>query len=105
MLGIFFPKIVYTFIMDITQIVIIASLISVTAIIVGCGIWLILIFKEVKKTVIKTNDILEDTKLITSSVAKPINSISEFVTGFKNGISLFNTFFKKKDKNSCCDEE
>lgn len=91
--------------MDLTQIVIIISLISVTAVIVGCGIWLILIFKEVKKTIIQTNSILEDTKLITTSVAAPISSISEFVTGFKNGISLFNVFFKKKNKNSCCDEE
>lgn len=91
--------------MDITQIVIIISLISVTAVIVGCGIWLILIFKEVKKTIIQTNSILEDTKLITTSVAAPISSISEFVVGFKNGMGLFNSFFKKKNKNSCCDEE
>ncbi len=83
--------------MDITQIVIIVSLISITAIIVGCGIWVIKILKELKITVVKTNGILDDTKTITSSVAEPVSSLSEFVLGFKNGVSLFNTLFKKKD--------
>lgn len=84
--------------MDITQIVIIASLISITAVIVGCGIWLMFILKEFKSTVTKTNGILDDTKLITSSVAEPVSSISEFISGFRNGVSLFNTLFNKKKK-------
>jgi len=84
--------------MDITQIVIIASLISITAVIVGCGIWLMFILKEVKSTVIKTNGILDDTKLITASVAEPVSSISEFISGFKNGMSLFNSLFNNKKK-------
>ncbi|MEI8067417.1 MAG: hypothetical protein WCG91_00500 [Candidatus Shapirobacteria bacterium] len=82
--------------MDITQIVIISSLIAVTGVIVGCGIWLILILKEFKTTIIKTNGILDDTKLITASVAEPVSSIAEFISGFKNGVSLFNGLFKKK---------
>ncbi len=84
--------------MDITQIVIISSLILITGIIFASGIWLIKIFKELKITLTKTNKILDDTQNITSSVAKPINSFSEFVMGFKNGFSLFNSLFDKKDK-------
>lgn len=84
--------------MDITQIVIITSLVLITGIIFASGIWLIKIFKELKITLTKTNKILDDTQSITSSVAKPINSISEFVMGFKNGFSLFNNLFDKKDK-------
>lgn len=91
--------------MDLTQIVIIISLIAVTGVIVGCGIWLMMILKEVKKTVIKTNGILDDAEMITSSVAKPINSISEFVMGFKNGMNLFNSFFKSKKKNNCNEDD
>lgn len=85
--------------MDITQIVIISSLILITGIIFASGIWLIKIFKELKITLTKTNKILDDTQSITSSVAKPINSISEFVMGFKNGFSLFNNLFDKKNKD------
>ncbi|MFA5749907.1 MAG: hypothetical protein WC895_01655 [Candidatus Shapirobacteria bacterium] len=83
--------------MNITQIVIIISLILITGITVASGVWLILIFKELKITINKTNKILDDTQSITSSVAKPISSISEFVMGFKNGFSFFNKLFDKKD--------
>ena len=83
--------------MDITQIVIVSSLILITFTIVASGIWLIKIFKELKITLTKTNKILDDTQSITSSVAKPINSFSEFVMGFKNGFSFFNNLFDKKD--------
>ncbi len=84
--------------MEITQIIIIISLVSITTIIVASGIWLIKLFKELNRTLNKTNEILDDTHLITSSVAKPVSSISEFVMGFKNGFSFFNNLFDKKNK-------
>ena len=84
--------------MEITQIIIIISLVAITTIIVISGIWLVKLFKELNITLKKTNEILDDTHLITSSVAKPVSSISEFVMGFKNGFSFFNKFFDKKDK-------
>ena len=86
--------------MEITQIIIIISLISITAVIIASGIWLVKLFKELSTTLKKTNEILDDTHLITSSVAKPVSSISEFIMGFKNGFSFFNKFFDKKDKNN-----
>jgi hypothetical protein len=90
--------------MDITQIIIIASLISITIVIIVSGVWLIKLFKELKITLNKTNNILDDAHLITSSVAKPVSSISEFVMGFKNGFSFFNKLFDKKDKDDKKDE-
>lgn len=84
--------------MDVTQIVIISSLILITGTIIASGVWLIKIFKELKTTLIKTNKILDDTQSITSSVAKPISSMSEFVMGFKNGFSFFNNLFDKKNQ-------
>ncbi|MDD4937530.1 MAG: hypothetical protein PHX34_00710 [Candidatus Shapirobacteria bacterium] len=82
--------------MDITQIAIIASLTCITIIIVVAGIWLVLILKELKLTLHKADRILDDTKTITNAVAQPMASISEFVDGFKNGVSFFNSLFKKK---------
>jgi len=84
--------------MDITQIVIIISLLSISTVIVISGIHFINILKELRVTISTTNNILEDAKSITSSVSKPISSISEFLMGFKNGFSVFNSFFNKKDK-------
>jgi len=75
---------------------IIVSLVLITTVIVVAGIWLILILKELKSTLKKADSILDDTKTITSAVAEPVSSISEFVRGFKNGVSLFNNLFKKK---------
>ena len=83
--------------MDITQIAIIVSLVLITTVIVVAGIWLILILKELKSSLKKADSILDDTKTITSAVAEPVSSISEFVRGFKNGVSMFNKLFKKKD--------
>ncbi len=82
--------------MDLTQIVIIVSLLSVSIILVICGIHLIQIFKELKIAISKTSTILDDTHQITKSVAGPITSASEFVMGFKNGFTIFNQFFKEK---------
>jgi len=82
--------------MDLTQIVIIVSLLSVSTVLVICGIYLIQIFKELKTTITKTSMILDDTHQITKSVAGPITSASEFVMGFKNGFTIFNKFFKEK---------
>ncbi|OGL54391.1 hypothetical protein A3K55_01835 [Candidatus Shapirobacteria bacterium RBG_13_44_7] len=78
--------------MDITQIVVILSLISITIVIIAVGIWLILVLREAKK-------ILENTTSITSSIAKPVNSFSEFVMGFRNGLTIFNKFFPKDQKD------
>lgn len=86
--------------MELTQIVIIISLILITGIVFASGIWLIKIFKELKVTITKTNQILDDAHTITTSVAKPVSSISEFVMGFKNGFSFFNKFFDKNKKEN-----
>ena len=90
--------------MDITQIIIIVSLICITGVIVASGIWLVLIFKELKLTIMKTNRILDDAESITSSVARPVSSFSEFLMGFKNGFSFFNKLFDKKENQEKKDE-
>jgi hypothetical protein len=34
---------------------------------------------------------------MVDSIAKPVSSISEFLVGFKNGLQVFNSFFKKDE--------
>lgn len=81
--------------MEFTQIVIIITLLSIAACFVTVSVWLVLLLRELKNTVNKTNSILDDTKQISNSVAQPLNSFSEFIVGFKNGLSLFNSLFNK----------
>jgi len=85
--------------MDITQIIIIISLVAITTIIIFCGIYFIKFLKDLNVTLKKTNLILDDTHLITDSVAKPISSFSEVLMGLKNGFSFFNNLNKDKKKD------
>lgn len=85
--------------MDITQIVIIISLLAITTIITISGIHFVKLLKELAVTLKKTNIILDDTHLITDSVAKPISSFSEVLMGLKNGFSFFSNLTKDKKKN------
>jgi hypothetical protein len=82
--------------MDTTQIIVIFSLLSVTMVIIIAGIWLILVLRELRDGIKKTNILLDDAKLVASSISRPVSSFSEFLMGFKNGFKLFNTFFREK---------
>ncbi|HEX8923289.1 MAG TPA: hypothetical protein VF828_00965 [Patescibacteria group bacterium] len=82
--------------MDLTQIVVIISLLAITSVIVFSGVWLVNVLKEFRVTVSKVNSILDDTKMITSSVAQPVSTFSEFLMGFRSGVSLFNKLFGNK---------
>ena len=83
----------YTLYVDTAQLVITISIISVSVVVVACGIWLILILSELKATLKKANTVIDDTKTITGAIVAPASSISEFVMGFKNGLQLFNRLF------------
>jgi len=82
--------------MDLTQILIAVSLLAIATAIIICTIYLISLIKELKKTVTSATAILDDAHKITTSVARPVSSFSDFLMGFKNGFQLFNSFFDKK---------
>jgi hypothetical protein len=86
--------------MEITQIIISISLSVITVIIVICAIYFIGLLKELKKTIATTNSILDDAKSITTSVSRPISSISDFIMGFKNSFSFMNKLFNKSPMDS-----
>lgn len=79
--------------MDINQIVIIFSLLSISTVVIIVGIYLIKLIKELRVTVNQANQII-------SSVSRPVSSFSEFLMGFKNGFTLFNSFFNKDKKKN-----
>lgn len=75
-----------------------------TTLLTLAGIQVIHILKEIRETVKKTNKILDDTGLITSSIAKPITGISGFITGLKSGTDLINLFLRKKSLSKPIEE-
>jgi hypothetical protein len=76
------------------QILLLLVVTILTTLLTLAGIQVIHILREVKETVKKTNKMLEDFQLITSSIARPVAGISGFITGLKSGTDLVNFFLK-----------
>ena len=66
--------------------VIVVTILSILLIIFS--IYIFRILDELKKTLQKTNSMMDDMKRITKSVADPIEHASEFISGLKKGAKL-----------------
>lgn len=64
------------------------------------GVQVIHILREFRESVRKVNKILDDSEVISSSIAKPVSSISGFITGIKSGMDVINLFLSKKSSKS-----
>lgn len=80
------------------QIVIVLAVIIITTLLVVTGIQVFHILKEFLQTVKKVNKILDDTEIISSSVAKPIQGVSGFLMGLKSGMDVIKCLVDKGDK-------
>ncbi|MBU4210288.1 hypothetical protein KKC08_01015 [Patescibacteria group bacterium] len=81
--------------MDPTQLVLTISIAIITIILATIGIYLIKILKEIKITISKTNLILDDTQIITSSIAQPVSTFAEFFSGLRDGVQALSNLFNK----------
>lgn len=84
--------------MDLTQLLIAISLFIVAVAISVGTFYLISLIKELKTAIVTANSILDDTHKITSSVARPVSTFTDFLMGFQNGFRLFNSVFPKAHK-------
>lgn len=71
-----------------------------TTILVLAGIQVVHILKELRETIRKTNKMMDDFQLISSSIAKPIAGVSGFLTGIKSGMDVVNLFLKSSNKTT-----
>ena len=74
--------------MDTAQILLVVVVLVLTVILSLVGFEVFLILRELKQSVRKTNKILDDTGLITESVAKPIAGFSGFLSGLKDSANI-----------------
>ena len=81
--------------MDSTQLILTISVAIITLVLTAIGVYLITILKEIKITIHKTNLILDDTHLITSSIAQPVSTFAEFFSGLRDGIQALSNLFNK----------
>jgi len=78
--------------MDFAQIalVVVISILAILLLVLGVQVFFIL--REFRKTVSKTNKVLDNTNTITESVATPLSSLSSLAAGIKTGASFINLF-------------
>ena len=80
--------------MDITQTLLIIIITILAILLLILGIQEFFILRELRKTVSKTNKVLDNTNVITESVSTPLSSLSSLAAGLKTGASFVNLFKK-----------
>lgn len=74
--------------LTLSQIILMIVVTILSILLIIFSIYVFKILDEVKKTLVKTNSMMDDMKRITKSVADPIEHASEFISGLKKGAKL-----------------
>ena len=82
---------------QVVQIILVIVIVVLAILLVVLGIQVFFILKELRKTVAKTNRVLDDTEVITESIAEPISSLSNVGTTIRAATSLINMFLGKAE--------
>lgn len=80
--------------MELVQIVLLLVIVVLTIILAVLGIQVFLILREIRKTVEKTNKVLDNAGIIAESISTPVSTLSSLVMSIKTGISFANWFKK-----------
>jgi len=65
------------------QVILIFILAILTVALVGIGVYVILVLKELRETIKKANLIIDDVETLTNIVSNPLNLITGVINGFK----------------------
>ena len=87
---------------DPAQILLFVVIIVLTVFLVILGIQVSLILKDLRKTIEKTNKVLDDTYEMTQAVKEPVVGVSGAIMGIKTGstfLSIMNRFTAKGEKS------
>lgn len=84
----------------VNQILLVLVVTSLTVVLVVSGVQVIKLITELRETLKKTNQVIDDVAKISDSVAKPVVSASNFVMGIKSGVDLISLISKFKDKKN-----
>lgn len=80
--------------MDFAQIALFIVIVILAILLLVLGVQVFFILREFRKTVSKTNKVLDNTNVITESVSTPLSSLSSLAAGLKTGASFVNLFKK-----------
>ena len=82
---------------DIAQSALLFVIIALSILLLILGIQVFLILREVRKTLRKTNKVLDNAGIIAESIATPVSTLSSLVMSIKTGISFANWLKKTYD--------
>mgnify|MGYP001585562309 CR=1 FL=1 len=84
--------------MDLAQIVLLLVIVVLAILLAVLGIQVFLILREIRKTVEKTNKVLDNAGIIAESLSTPISTLSSLAMSIKTGISFANWLKKTFSK-------
>ena len=84
---------------DAAQILLFLVILILTTLLLVLGIQVFFILKELRKTLNKTNKVLDNTDEITESIKRPLSSFSALLMGLKAGSSLMKIINKGEEKD------
>mgnify|MGYP006303797787 CR=1 FL=1 len=90
------------------QALLIVVIVLITGVLTFVGIQIILLLKELRKTVQRTNEVIDEIEVLIHKLGNPGQSLNNIITGVKQGINLvelIRTFFQKKNKDAYVAEE
>lgn len=74
--------------LTLSQIILVIVVTILSILLIIFSVYTFRILDEIRKTLQKTNSMMDDMKRITKSVADPIEHASEFISGLKKGAKL-----------------
>lgn len=84
--------------MNPTQLITIISISILTICLIVLTYWIASVLSSLKQTVLKTNQVIDNAKLITDNINAPVTQIKDFFVGIREGINLVSSFFNKKNE-------
>lgn len=85
--------------MENTQILLIGVVTALMILLILIGIQVFFILREIQKSVQKTNKMLDDMGVISESIAKPVASLSNSITGVSSIAGLFGWLSQRGSKS------
>jgi len=90
---------------DLAQAVLVMVVTTITVLLVVIGIQVYNILKELQETIKKANKILDDAGTVSESIAKPISSLADVLTGASGVTGLFSWLMSRKKKKGREEDE
>lgn len=84
--------------MDTVQALLVAVVVVLTVMLVVIGLQVFYILRELRRTIMKANRVLDNTESITESVSAPVSSFSDLLMGLQSGKTIVSLLRKIREK-------